>query len=375
MTPQNPLDPDAATLHALIESRLAALAAYGGDTYGPAGELPGRLLAVAPIAAGAWRLELASDGLDLSRKAALERDLTATVADANIAPGALTVYFKRRHAGTQPAPAPLAAKAAAPFGLKYDKRAIPGVREVLVVASGKGGVGKSTVSVNLAVALAQAGSRVGLLDADIYGPSAPLMLGLKGPLEVVGPDRIAPLTGHGVKCVSFGFLTDTREPVIWRGPMVAKAVKQLCYNVEWGALDYLVVDLPPGTGDVQMTLIESLPIHGAVIVTTPQDVALLDAHKALSMFERLEVPVVGLVENMAYYHCPRCGHGESVFGAGGAERMSLDRRIPILARLPLAAAVRARSDAGRPIALEKATSEGAPFHALARLIRDRGQRI
>ena len=239
---------------------------------------------------------------------------------------------------------------------------------ILAIASGKGGVGKSTVSVNLAVALAAGGARVGVLDADIYGPSVPLMLGLAGQQPSVDQDKLQPLTAHGVKTISFGFLTSVEQPVIWRGPLLGKAFKQLCYDVHWGELDYLVIDLPPGTGDVQLTMIETLPVHAAIIVTTPQDIALLDAHKALTMFERLEVPVLGLVENMSEFICPCCGHAEPIFGQGGAARMAQGRHTKVLAQVPLTVAVRSGGDAGLPVA----SSQGPlarPFHELAAYVR------
>jgi len=332
-------------------------------------------------AAGGLTVHLNSDGLSLDDKLALERvlksrlgDLTALGLGAN---ETLFFYFKRLNktdgaptAGPESkGPAPLANRKG-PFGLTVDRRAIPGVTEIIVVASGKGGVGKSTVSANLAVALAQAGARTGLLDADIYGPSAPLMMGVQGPMPVLG-ESLVPLTAHGVKIASFGFLTDTQEPVIWRGPLIAKAFRQLCYDVAWGELDYLVVDLPPGTGDIQLALIESVPVHGALIVTTPQDVALLDAHKALSMFEKLDVPVLGLVENMAYYVCSCCGQRDPVFGEGGADRMAQERQVPVLTRVSLNGALRARSDSGRPVALGDDPALAAPFIQLARVVRER----
>lgn len=309
------------------------------------------------------QVQIASDGLSLDRKLAIEKAIRAR------GTGALTVYFRRAQpgAGAGQAPVPVAGRAS-PFGLKFDRRAIPGVREVIVVASGKGGVGKSTVAVNLAVGLAARGARVGLLDADVYGPSAPQMLGLHGGLEVTANDRLLPREAFGVKTVSFGFLTDVRQPVIWRGPLVTKALKQLCYEVEWGDLTHLVVDLPPGTGDVQLTLIENLPIHGAVIVTTPQDVALIDAHKALSMFEKLNVPVLGLVENMAHFCCPRCGHVEPIFGDGGGVQMANDRQLPVLARIPLTGVVRQRSDAGQPAVLVAEAAVREPFERLAGVV-------
>ncbi len=311
-------------------------------------------------------VRLASDGLALDAKLVLERGLkdalaaAATAGDLAADASAPVIYFKRR------GPAPVAKKSQ-PFGLSIDKRAIPGVRDVIVVASGKGGVGKSTVSVNLAVALAAAGKRVGLLDADIYGPSAPMMLGLTRPPMTEGA-KLVPPVAHGVKVVSFGLLTDTREPVIWRGPLIGKALKQLAYDTEWGQLDYLVVDLPPGTGDVQLALIENLPIHQALIVTTPQDVALLDAHKALSMFKQLNVPVMGVVENMAHYCCPNCGHVEAIFGSGGGARFADERGLQVLAQIPLGGPVRAAGDQGQPVALDRKSQWGKPFDDLSCLI-------
>jgi ATP-binding protein involved in chromosome partitioning len=315
---------------------------------------PGRrVLGVATFGDGRLRVDLDSTGLDLTAKLALERAVRDGVAAAPGLAAALgeqwSVFFRK--AGSSPAPRPAEARPAAPFGLELDKRAIPGVTSVVVVASGKGGVGKSTVSVNLAVALARSGLRAGLLDADIYGPSAPLMLGLDGAKPRVRGAQLEPLEAYGVKAASFGFLTDTREPVIWRGPLIAKAFRQLAYDVAWGELDVLVVDLPPGTGDVQLALVESLPLHGAVVVTTPQDVALLDVHKAVSMFARLDVPLLGVVENMAFYRCPHCGETSHVFGEHGGERLAAERKLPFLGRLPLARAVREAGDAGRPVAL------------------------
>lgn len=319
-----------------------------------------RLLAISPGPAG-MQLQIASDGLTLDRKLAIERAIRAAAGSEST-----SIYFRRAQPGTTASAGPVpVGKPASPFGLKFDRRAIPGVREVIVVASGKGGVGKSTVAVNLAAALAARGAKVGLLDADVYGPSAPHMLGLTGGLDVTADDRLLPREAYGIKTVSFGFLTDVRQPVIWRGPLVTKALRQLCYDVVWGELSHLIVDLPPGTGDVQLTLIESLPIHGAVIVTTPQDVALIDAHKALTMFEKLDVPVLGLVENMAHFCCPNCGHVAPIFGDAGGLRMAADRRLPVLAQIPLEPTVRLGGDAGKPAVLDSNSPVHAPFVKLA----------
>jgi ATP-binding protein involved in chromosome partitioning len=288
------------------------------------------------------KVEIWSDGLSLKQKIALEKSILGFF------PG-VTVYFKRRLKSPSSDPKPTS-RPPAPFGVRVDRTAIPGVRHLVVVASGKGGVGKSTVSCNLAVALARSGRRVGLLDADIYGPSAPMMLGVSGAMPVAPGGKLIPLEAHGVKVVSFGFMSDSENPVIWRGPMVSKALEQLLYSTVWGDLDVLVVDLPPGTGDVQLTMIERLPIHGAVVVSTPQDVALLDAAKAFSMFRKMDVRVLGMVENMSQFVCPKCGHHEAIFGEGGAASFAEQRQVPVLARIPLTLELRRRGDAGTPAA-------------------------
>ncbi len=303
------------------------------------------------------RLDIASDDMTLDIKIKLERHLLQALQDGRWAGGQYRVNFRRSQpakAGTNltqdPAPA---INRIAPFGLKPRPKPIPGVNKVLVVASGKGGVGKSTVSTNLAVSLASRfGARVGLLDADIYGPSAPTMLGTVGAMGVNEGGKIEPQIAHGVRCVSFGFMSDAFNPVLWRGPMVGKAINQFCYDVDWTELDFLVVDLPPGTGDVQLSLLETVPISAAIIVTTPQDVALIDAHKALTMFEKLLIPVAGVVENMAFHVCGQCGHAEHIFGDGGVQGFALDRHLPVLARFPIHREIRERSDLGQPVALD-----------------------
>jgi ATP-binding protein involved in chromosome partitioning len=242
----------------------------------------------------------------------------------------------------------------------------PGIRNIIAVASGKGGVGKSTTAVNLALALARDGARVGVLDADIYGPSMPRMLGVSGKPGNDGK-RIFPHEAHGVKVMSMGFLIEEDTPMIWRGPMVTSALQQLLGETDWGELDYLVVDLPPGTGDIQLTLVQKIPVAGAVIVTTPQDIALLDARKALQMFRKLEVPVLGVVENMSTHICSQCGFEEPIFGAGGGERMAGDYDIPLLGRLPLDITIRQALDEGRPTLASAPESDvAASYLAFAR---------
>ena len=225
---------------------------------------------------------------------------------------------------------------------------LPGVKNIIAVASGKGGVGKSTTAVNLALALAAEGAQVGMLDADIYGPSQPMMLGITGRPEAVADNMIEPMEGHGLQASSIGFLIDADAPMVWRGPMVTSALEQLLRQTRWRDLDYLIVDMPPGTGDIQLTLAQKVPVTGAVIVTTPQDVALLDARKGLKMFEKVGVPIVGIIENMSTYVCPNCSHEEHIFGSGGGEKMCKEYGTDFLGALPLNLSIRAQADAGRP---------------------------
>ena len=230
--------------------------------------------------------------------------------------------------------------------------------KVIAVSSGKGGVGKSTVATNLAVALAQGGARVGLMDADIYGPNIPRMMGVDEPPPVIN-EKIVPLEAHGVKVISLGFLIEREQPAIWRGPIVMKIITQFLRDVAWGDLDYFVVDMPPGTGDAQLSLVQSTPVHGAVIVTTPQEVSVGDALRGVKMFERVNVPVLGIVENMSWFECPHCGKPTALFGSGGGERLAKELDLPLLAQIPLHPPVREGGDTGTPIVVADAGSSAA----------------
>ena len=239
---------------------------------------------------------------------------------------------------------------------------LPNVKNIIAVASGKGGVGKSTTSVNLALALAAEGASVGLLDADIYGPSQPQMLGISGRPESLDGKSMEPMEAHGIQAMSIGFLIDTDTPMVWRGPMVTGALEQLLRDTKWRDLDYLVIDLPPGTGDIQLTLSQKIPVTGAIIVTTPQDIALLDARKGLKMFEKVSIPILGIVENMSTHICSKCGHEEHIFGAGGGELMAKDYNVDLLGALPLDIDIRMQADNGKPTVIANPDSKVANIY-------------
>jgi ATP-binding protein involved in chromosome partitioning len=247
---------------------------------------------------------------------------------------------------------------------------VPGVKNIIAIASGKGGVGKSTTAVNLALALAQEGASVGILDADIYGPSQPQMLGLAGQQpESKDGENMEPLEAYGLQAMSIGFMVDVETPMVWRGPMVAQALDQLISQTNWRDVDYLIVDMPPGTGDIQLSLAQKVPVTGAVIVTTPQDIALIDARKGLKMFEKVNIPILGIVENMSIHICSKCGHEEHIFGEGGGERMGKDYDVDFLGSLPLEMAIREMTDTGKP------TVVGAPDSRTAEIYRGIARRV
>lgn len=235
------------------------------------------------------------------------------------------------------------------------------IKNIIAVGSGKGGVGKSTVAVNLALALARQGAEVGLLDADIYGPSQPQMLGIQGASAAVsdlpGAKKLEPMMAHGLQSMSIGYLIDTSQAVVWRGPMVSKALQQLLFDTHWQNLDYLIIDLPPGTGDVQLTMAQKIPVTAAIIVTTPQDIALLDARKAMVMFEKVSIPVLGIIENMSYYHCASCDKKDYIFGQGGGEKIANEFATDLLGQVPLATQIQRETDSGKPTVVAEPDSD------------------
>ena len=244
---------------------------------------------------------------------------------------------------------------------------IPGVKNIIAVGAGKGGVGKTTVAVNFAVALARYGGKVGMIDGDVYGPNIPIMLGLKAQLESEGK-KIVPAQKHGIRCVSMGFLTTDDAPIIWRGPMLHGVVRQFFQDVLWGELDYLVIDMPPGTGDVALSLSQTVPVSGAIVVTTPQTVALADSRRAVAMYKKLEIPTLGVVENMSHFVCPSCQHQSDIFGQGGGERMAAELDVPFLGKIPIYEPIRVGSDTGTPIVVSEPDSPAAKafFHVAER---------
>lgn len=273
-----------------------------------------------------------------------------------------------REDGMEPGEIRLATKVV-PHAVQTGLRPLPKVRNIIAVASGKGGVGKSTTSVNIALALSRQGARVGLLDADIYGPSVPIMLGVSEKPRNLENKMMGPVIGHGIQANSIGFLIDEDAPAIWRGPMVVQALTQLLTQTQWDDLDYLIIDMPPGTGDIALTLSQKVPLVGAVIVTTPQDLALADARRGLRMFQKVNVPVLGIVENMSVHICSNCGHAEHIFGEQGGRNMASQYHVPWLGALPLQMSIRSQTDSGHPTVVAEPDGEAArAYHAIARAL-------
>jgi ATP-binding protein involved in chromosome partitioning len=284
---------------------------------------------------------------------------------------ALTAERKPGAAPSRPAAAGPSPRAA---GRGESTHGVPGVEAIIAVASGKGGVGKSTTAVNLALGLSALGLRVGILDADIYGPSMPKLLAIRERPQTIGGTRLKPITRYGLSVMSIGFLIEEETPMIWRGPMVISALTQMLREVEWGKLDVMVVDMPPGTGDAQLTMAQQVPLKGAVIVSTPQDLALIDARRGISMFKRVNVPVLGIVENMSYFLCPECGTRSDIFGHGGARQEAQRQGVPFLGEVPLHMAIREKSDAGLPVvATEPDGPHAAAYRKIAGAVRDQLQ--
>jgi ATP-binding protein involved in chromosome partitioning len=284
---------------------------------------------------------------------------------------ALTAERAAGNAQRAPQAAPAGRAAARAPAREGGPPGIPGIAAIIAVASGKGGVGKSTTAVNLALGLRDLGLKTGMLDADIYGPSVPKLLGLRGRPEMAGGTKLLPMDGYGMKVMSIGFLVDEETPMIWRGPMVMSALTQMLNEVEWGELDVMVVDMPPGTGDAQLTMAQQVPLKGAIIVSTPQDLALIDARRGIAMFRRVSVPVLGIVENMSYFLCPNCGTRSDIFGHGGAQREAERLKVPFLGEVPLHMDIREKSDAGLPVvATEPDGPHAKVYRDIAAKVRD-----
>ena len=311
------------------------------------------------------------------RGAQLEPLRQAAESAVDALPGVLSVnavLTAERAAATPPQQTPAGGQVHAPAHGPQQQAAplAPDVKNIVAVASGKGGVGKSTTAINLALGLAAAGLRVGMLDADIYGPSQPRMMGVSGRPDSPDGEKLEPMFGHGIKVMSMGFLVEEDTPMIWRGPMVMSALQQMLRDVNWGELDVMIVDMPPGTGDAQLTMAQQVPLAGAVIVSTPQDIALLDARKGLNMFRKVDVPVLGIIENMSYFKCPSCGHEAHIFGHGGARQEAERLGVEFLGEIPLHIDIRTTSDGGDPIVMSQPDSDHAKaFREIADRIWDK----
>ncbi len=315
---------------------------------------------------GLVKIELQATGLNDSVKATIIQDIQNLLQKESGIKEVAVSFVDPAPAPTQP---PL--KKTNPNDPWQDQIPVEGVENIIAVASGKGGVGKSTVSVNLACALKSLGYRVGLMDCDIYGPSIPIMVGTHEKPQVIGEDRLVPIQKYGLNIMSIGFMIDEDEPVIWRGPMIQSAIKQFLHGVNWGPLDYLIVDLPPGTGDAQLSLAQQVPITGSVIVSTPQDVALIDAKKGVAMFKKINVPVLGIVENMSGFICPHCGERTDIFSTGGGKKEAEKQNVDFLGDVPLDLAIRQQGDSGIPIVVAQPdSSQSNAFLSIAKKVAE-----
>jgi ATP-binding protein involved in chromosome partitioning len=352
------------------EQVLQALATVK-DTRGATLPASGRLSDIVVDQSGRVTFSIA---IDPAESATMERVRQAAEAAVKALPDVTGVFIaltadrpagQGQGQGPATAPHPTPGRPATPPTAR--SQAIPGVKKVIAVASGKGGVGKSTTACNLALGLQTLGLKVGILDADIYGPSMPKLLGIRGKPQVLTGRILQPMDGYGLKVMSIGFMVEEEAPMIWRGPMVMSAITQMLREVAWGELDVLVVDMPPGTGDAQLTMAQATPLAGAVIVSTPQDLALIDARRGVAMFKRVEVPILGIVENMATFICPHCGEGSDIFGHGGARREAERLDVPFLGEVPLTMAIRETSDAGRPVvAVDPDSAQARAYVDIAR---------
>ncbi|HEV2557995.1 MAG TPA: Mrp/NBP35 family ATP-binding protein [Microvirga sp.] len=351
------------------EHVLQALSTVPADASGTTLTGSGRLSEVVVDEAGRVMFSIA---IEAPEAEAMERVRQAAQAAVQGLPGVKSVFASLtadRPVSKGPATAPTVAPGRPANAPSPKAQTIPGVKHVIAVASGKGGVGKSTTSVNLALGLQALGLKVGLLDADIYGPSAPKLFGIHGKPRVISGRILEPMDGYGIRVMSIGFLVDEEAAMIWRGPMVMSAITQMLREVAWGELDVLVVDMPPGTGDAQLTMAQATPLAGAVIVSTPQDLALIDARRGVSMFKRVEIPILGIVENMATFVCPHCGETSHIFGHGGARAEAARLGVPFLGEVPLNMQIRETSDAGRPVvAVEPDGPHGTIYRAIARQV-------
>jgi ATP-binding protein involved in chromosome partitioning len=354
------------------EHVLQALATVQVDSGGTPLTRSGRLSEVVVDPAGRVMFSIAIEPAEAEAMERVRQAAEAAVQGLSGVQGVFASLTADRPAQKGPATAPNVTPGRPANAPSPKAQTIPGVKHVIAVASGKGGVGKSTTAVNLALGLQALGLKVGLLDADIYGPSAPKLFGIHGKPRVISGRILEPMDGYGIRVMSIGFLVDEEAAMIWRGPMVMSAITQMLREVAWGELDVLVVDMPPGTGDAQLTMAQATPLAGAVIVSTPQDLALIDARRGVSMFKRVEVPILGIVENMATFVCPHCGQTSHIFGHGGARHEAERLGVPFLGEVPLNMTIRETSDAGRPVvAIDPDGPHGTIYRAIARQVWER----